>query len=252
MTDEIKLQRCSKCGCTKVQEQYFSINKKGQYMKTCIPCREKSKQYKKDNKEKTKQYYQDNKEKILEKVKTNSLGNKERKKVYDKEYNSINQDKIKVYRIQYYEENKEKIQQYCEENKDKIRQRHRQYCKDKRHHCEHDTQKAHCKVCSPYGHLRQTVAGHIRYALKSEKSKHTIEYLGCTIAEFRKHIESQFKPDMTWDNHGTWHIDHIVPIKFKADGQPPTMENVIERLHWTNTQPLWALENISKGNRFIG
>jgi hypothetical protein len=31
----------------------------------------------------------------------------------------------------------------------------------------------------------------------------------------------------------------------------PTIEEVVARLHWTNTQPMWREENASKGNRFI-
>ena len=62
---------------------------------------------------------------------------------------------------------------------------------------------------------------------------------------------------MTWETHGTgegkWNIDHIVPIKYPGkDGGDPTLEEVAERLHWTNCQPMWASENIAKGNRFIG
>ena len=54
---------------------------------------------------------------------------------------------------------------------------------------------------------------------------------------------------MSWENYGSeWHIDHIVPLKYDN----PTLEQTIERLHYTNTQPLWATENISKGNRYIG
>ena len=54
---------------------------------------------------------------------------------------------------------------------------------------------------------------------------------------------------MSWDNYGTiWHIDHIVPIKYKN----PTLEEVMERLHFSNTQPLRATKNMAKGNRFIG
>jgi hypothetical protein len=88
----------------------------------------------------------------------------------------------------------------------------------------------------------------VRHGLKANKSKHSIEYLGCPIDEFKQHIEKQFKEGMTWDNHGEWHIDHIVPLKYNN----PTIEEVIERLHYTNTQPLLASENMSKGNRFIG
>lgn len=85
-------------------------------------------------------------------------------------------------------------------------------------------------------------------ALKSDKDEKSMEYLGCTIEEFKAHIEEQFTEGMTWDNHGEWHIDHIVPLKYEN----PSIEEVAERLHYINTQPLWASENIAKGNRYIG
>ena len=44
-----------------------------------------------------------------------------------------------------------------------------------------------------------------------------------------------------------WDIDHIVPLKYEN----PTLEEIIERLHYTNTQPLWKRDNIVKGNRYI-
>jgi hypothetical protein len=114
--------------------------------------------------------------------------------------------------------------------------------------CPHDRIKSKCKECDPIGHLSGIVSNQVRNALKSNKSKHSIEYLDCTIEEFKEHIKNQFEEGMNWDNHGEWHIDHIIPIKY----QNPTLEEVIERLHWKNTQPLWASENIAKGNRFIG
>ncbi len=115
--------------------------------------------------------------------------------------------------------------------------------------CEHDTRKVRCKICDPTGHLVQAVRDRVSKALKSNKSKHSIEYLGIDIQTFKEHIQAQFKEGMAWENHGeVWHIDHITPLQY----QNPTLEEVIERLHYTNCQPLWAEDNISKGNRFIG
>ena len=77
--------------------------------------------------------------------------------------------------------------------------------------------------------------------------------LNAATAFFRQ-AESMLEPsykeklDMSWDNHGDWHIDHIIPLKYDN----PTLEQTIQRLHYTNTQPLWATENISKGNRYVG
>lgn len=114
--------------------------------------------------------------------------------------------------------------------------------------CIHDKYKRQCSECDPQGHLSSVVSRGVRRALKSSKSKRSIEYLGCDIQTFREHIEKQFKENMTWENYGEWHIDHITPLKYEN----PTIEEVMERLHYTNTQPLWAKDNISKSNRFIG
>ena len=52
---------------------------------------------------------------------------------------------------------------------------------------------------------------------------------------------------MSWDNHGEWHIDHITPISYAK-----TEEDVLKLNHFSNFQPLWEFDNLSKGNRFIG
>ena len=71
--------------------------------------------------------------------------------------------------------------------------------------------------------------------------------LGCTWDEFKQHIESQFKPWMTWDNYGckapsgpdmTWDIDHIIPVSTAT-----TLEDIIRLNHYTNLQPLCSFQN---------
>ena len=57
---------------------------------------------------------------------------------------------------------------------------------------------------------------------------------------------------MDWKNHGEWQIDHIIPLQYHANGEAPTLDETIKRLHYTNTQPLWAADNIRKGNRWVG
>ena len=91
-------------------------------------------------------------------------------------------------------------------------------------------------------------------ALKSQKTKHSIEYLGCDIETYKIYLSGMLqknipsKTDMTWENYGTvWHIDHIVPLKYEN----PTLEEIIKRLHYKNTQPLWAEDNLSKSNKYI-
>lgn len=48
---------------------------------------------------------------------------------------------------------------------------------------------------------------------KAYKTDHMEKLLGCTFEEAKIHIEKQFLPGMTWENHSLygWHIDHIRP-----------------------------------------
>jgi hypothetical protein len=57
---------------------------------------------------------------------------------------------------------------------------------------------------------------------------------------------------MTWENYGEWEIDHITPVLYKQDGVKPTIEEVGRRLHYLNCQPMWKMENMKKGNRYVG
>jgi 5-methylcytosine-specific restriction endonuclease McrA len=81
---------------------------------------------------------------------------------------------------------------------------------------------------------------------------HTVEYLGCTITQLREHLEAKFQEGMTWENYGQWHVDHIIPLRYREGKDEPSLDEIIQRLHWTNCQPLWAKDNIAKGNRWVG
>jgi hypothetical protein len=79
------------------------------------------------------------------------------------------------------------------------------------------------------------------------RSKRYIPELGCTRWQARKHVERQFLPGMSWDNHGTaWEIDHIVPAS-RFDMRDPLQR--LQMCHYTNLQPLWRRDNRRKLNR---
>ena len=97
------------------------------------------------------------------------------------------------------------------------------------------------------------LAGRLRsrtwLALKSkkwQKTSHLTTYIGCTLEELKAHLEKQFLPEMTWNNHSPtgWHIDHIIPLDSAA-----TEEEMYKLCHYTNLQPLWADDNIRKSNK---
>ena len=97
------------------------------------------------------------------------------------------------------------------------------------------------------GHLAGVVRHRVYAALKNDKDMSSTGYLGCNIKTFKKHIEHQFTEGMSWENYGEWHIDHKILLKYKK----PSLEEVVQRLHNTNTQPIWVSENISKGCQYI-
>lgn len=76
------------------------------------------------------------------------------------------------------------------------------------------------------------------------KSNSTMGLVGITKDGLLKHIESQFLPGMNWENMGDWHLDHIKPCA-SFDLSDPEQQKLC--FHYTNLQPLWASDNLSKG-----
>lgn len=86
-------------------------------------------------------------------------------------------------------------------------------------------------------------------AQEARKHQKTIDLLGCDTAHLKRHLESLWKPGMSWKNHGKWHIDHIKPCS--------SFNLLIEEeqhrcFHWSNLQPLWRQDNHRKGDKWIG
>ena len=89
----------------------------------------------------------------------------------------------------------------------------------------------------------------LRMFLKSKKlnkTNKTFTIVGCTPSELKEHLERKFTDGMSWQNQGSWHIDHIVPLS-----SAQTEEEIYKLCHYTNLQPLWAKDNLKKTNKFI-
>ena len=93
--------------------------------------------------------------------------------------------------------------------------------------------------------IRDSFGKKRNYSFKKELT--TEQILGCSIDFFINHIEKQFKKGMNWDNRDKWHLDHIKPISYAKD-----KKEIIELNHYTNFQPLFAKDNLAKGNKYIG
>ncbi len=86
----------------------------------------------------------------------------------------------------------------------------------------------------------------VRYAVNSQatiKDTTTMRLVGCTVATLVAHLEAQFKPGMSWQNYGKWHVDHIREL-CSFDLTDPEQQAMA--FHFTNLRPLWAEENLRR------
>ena len=130
--------------------------------------------------------------------------------------------------------NQKKIKKYYEDNKEKNRPLRTQYVKKRR-----DT--------DPLFKLAMSMRSRMNLFIKRSKfnkNARTFKLIGCSPDQLKEHIEKQFKYGMTWKNHGDWHIDHIKPLSLAK-----STEEMNKLFHFSNLQPLWALENIKKSNK---
>jgi len=210
---------------------------------------------KENRSEYAKKKYIEKRNERLAKAKEYAEKTKESKAEYDKLYRQKNKEKIAEYKKQYATENAEQIAErmriYRQENAEKLAIEKSEYAKNNRPKIN-KTQSAYVKkrcAVDPLFKLRKNTRKMVSRYMLGEKSKRTQEIIGCTYEELKLHIEKQFIEGMTWDNYGFdgWHIDHIKPLAMATN-----QDEVIASNHYTNLQPLWCLDNLSKGATFGG
>lgn len=165
--------------------------------------------------------------------------NRDRINARQREYNKIPtvRDRHKIWCSQYYQENKESISkrktEWVENNRDKVR--------------ESSKKSQRRALKDPVKAEKHRMRSRIAMAVSSNGFRNkpkTEKLIGCSWVDFLAHIESLFRDGMSWDNRHLWHIDHIVPLD-----SAQTIEEMSALCHYTNLQPLWARDNLSKGAR---
>lgn len=211
---QVNTKICRKCQQElPATSEYFHKHKSGKYglLSRCRSC----------TREYGKNHYQKNREKRLYEIKKYQKENREKRLNSMKKYRKENRHKIS-------ESNKK----YQKNNRRQISQR-----KLARYHTDINLK------------LRNNLSARIRNFIR-KNGKCTIELIGCSVDKLKHHLEKQFTPGMSWDNYGLhgWHIDHIMPCN-SFDLTDPEQQK--KCFHYTNLQPLWAIDNLKKGSRVI-
>lgn len=232
------MKKCSKC---KIEKELSDFNKnkvrKDGLQSYCKGCKKEYKgQWYKANKEKITEYIQDNKEYYKEYSKKWRQANKEKIKERDKQYLEANKEKRKESQRRWQQANKEKLKEYRQANKEKINENRKKTQRNR-------------KRTDPLYKLKCNLRSRTSIAFKNigySKDTKTQEMLGVDWEIVKSHIERQFTKGMNWNNQGSWHVDHIIPLASAKDEK-----ELLKLCHYSNLQPLWAEDNLSKKDKIV-
>jgi hypothetical protein len=221
------------------------------------------KKYVENNKEKIKLWHKKNRLKNIEKFKIDRKKSYQKNKVEQSEKNKIWYQKNKEYCSQ-------RAKKYNHKNREKIKEAGKKYREEKGEFCRASTRDWYSrnkerviKRTTAYSKRRyqndfsirmmHVARARINAMLRGKsigKFTATAKLVGCSREELVKYLERQFEPGMTWDNYGIkgWHVDHILPCA-SFDFNCPVQQ--VACCHYSNLQPLWALDNIRKGAKIL-
>jgi len=204
-----------------------------------------------------KRYYAANKERIRARKKEYRAANRERIYAQQKAWCTAHKERLSLeaksrYRVKqerllgqleevraaYKQKRADYARRYYQKNIVAMREKQRKYRRRRRRDC------AGLMVCD----LLRTRIRHALFGRDKDKKSRTMELVGCSIKELMAHIESKFSPGMSWDNCGKigWHIDHIRPCAAFDLTDPEQQKRCF---HYSNLQPLWAKDNLSKSDK---
>ena len=212
------MKKCSKCEISKAKTKFYRDSRyKDGHQSYCIPCLDKyRKEWLVNNKEKRHKYIVEYRSKNRERI--NGLARKR---------NQTDPTKSRSYR-----------KKHILRHGDVYRKMRAEYMRNKRRDDLNFNIAFKLRV-------------RMRAALKDNPKKSgMLGLLGCSLAEFREHIESRFTEGMTWQKffRGEIHLDHIRPCSsFNLSDQ----EQQYQCFNYKNIQPLWAKDNLVKNNKYM-
>jgi hypothetical protein len=178
---------------------------------------------------------------VFNTVTRHKLANAEKVAQYKQSYRDANRERLAAETRAHRLMNPDKVRAAKEKWRNQTQNRRKEYA----YHC-------HRRATDPVFRMSIQMREMVRRVMSAtgdvKRRRPSREILGYGSNDLRLHLERQFKPGMTWDNYGEWHIDHKIPVSLLTlfGVIDPAIINAL----W-NLQPLWARENLVKGNRFV-
>ena len=141
------------------------------------------------------------------------------------------------YRENNLEKVKERFDDWKERNKDSYRESRTIFQREKRRN-------------NPVFRMQQNLRRRLHWAVthqETTKDETTMKLVGCDLENLVDYLESNFQENMSWENYGEWHVDHVRPCNsfdLSDEGQQQVCFN------WRNLLPLWGEENQIKADRY--
>ena len=221
-------KKCSKCDLIKPLTEFNKrTNSKDGLRFECKSCQ--------------KVNYTNNRERYIGKMKENRKNKLDEYKKRDKDYYESNKEKILNKKREYHINNQEKIlnkkREYYYNNKEKRNEYNKQWIKDNIEYYRDHRKKYSKEYRKKYPHiiLWRSILACTLIRFNKPKENSTIDLLGYSALELKKHIELLFTDGMSWDNYGEWHIDHIKDVILFDNNTPMNIVNAL-----SNLRPMWA------------
>jgi hypothetical protein len=239
------MKKCSTCKSEKDKSLFYADkSKKDGLSNVCKHCKkEYDTQYNIKNKkiisEKKSIYRNENKEILKLKAKKRNFENRIENVRRASRWAKNNKERVNLKNKIWISRNKEKSNSYYKKSYEKN--------KHKKFHKEYERKKTDC-IFNLKCKMRSRIGTFVKKQFCTSKSKKTKEILGCDFMYFKQYFEDKFTEGMNWELFlkGQIHIDHIIPL-----ATAKTEEDVYGLCHYTNLQPLWAADNLKKGNKII-
>lgn len=187
-------------------------------------------------------------DKLLEKNAEWRRNNRPKQNGYIKAYRKRRAARDPAYKEHLYIKQKEASKRYRDRFPERVRASSKKYKTENREQVR--AYERNLIATNPEFKLARNMRIRINQALKREMAKKTnsmIKSIGCSVRDLMKHLESKFQSGMSWDNYGKWHVDHEKPCA-SFNLADPEQQKIC--FHYTNLQPLWAIDNITKSNKF--